>query len=419
VLATDDMVDLMGRKLHPIVPQTDIVMRLAGKVIARCREIAAFSEEPGRTTRTFLSPPMHDVHRLLGEWMKSLGMRVRVDAAGNLRGLHGDARGARLIIGSHLDTVPDAGAFDGVLGVVLGIALIELRRPRMAVEVVGFSEEEGVRFGIPFIGSRVLAGTLEPGMVAHISDAIRAFGLNPAELPEARFAAETVAYVEFHIEQGPVLDGLHLPLGIVDAIVGQSRLLVTFAGKANHAGTTPMPLRRDALAAAAIWISEVERYAKATPGLVATVGSLNVRPNAGNVIPGTGEASLDVRHACDGVRRDAVRTLIMKAAGIGDARGIRVGHEERLDQASIPMDAALRDLLEGGEPIYQSPMHHMTSGAGHDAMVIAPYIPSAMLFLRSPGGISHHPEESVLAEDVEAALEAGVGFISRLESRYV
>jgi allantoate deiminase len=387
---------------------------LAERVIHCCRELAAFTEEPGRTTRTFLSPPMRDVHRVLGDWMRSLGMDVRVDAAGNLRGLYGDNFGPRLMIGSHLDTVPDAGAFDGVLGVVLGIALIELRRPRMGVEVVGFSEEEGVRFGIPFIGSRALVGTLDGGIVDRISDAIRAFGLHPAKLPDARFAAETVGYVEFHIEQGPVLESLNLPLGIVDASAGQSRLLLTFEGRANHAGTTPMPLRRDALAAAAMWISEVERYAAATPGLVATVGALKVLPNAGNVIPGSVEASLDVRHACDATRHDAVRMLLMSATEICGARGIGVRHEERLDQASVGMDAAMLDLLGGGVP-----MHRMTSGAGHDAMVIAPHIPSAMLFLRSPGGISHHPDESVLVEDVEAALEVGTRFIARLEARYV
>jgi allantoate deiminase len=388
--------------------------RLAEKAIRCCRELAAFTEEPGRTTRTFLSPPMHDVHRVLGDWMRSLGMQVRVDAAGNLRGLHGDAHGSRLMIGSHLDTVPDAGAFDGILGVVLGIALIELRRPCMAVEVVGFSEEEGVRFGIPFIGSRALAGTLDPAMAARVSEAIRAFGLDPAKLPEVRLAPETVGYVEFHIEQGPVLESLNLPLGIVDAIAGQSRLLLTFEGKANHAGTTPMSLRRDALAAAAMWIVEVERDAAATPGLVATVGSLKVFPNAGNVIPGTVEASLDVRHAFDATRHDAVWRLLMSATEIGRARGIGVRHEVRSDQAAVGMDSAMRDLLAGGVL-----MHRMTSGAGHDAMVIAAHIPSAMLFLRSPGGISHHPDESVLVEDVEAALETGNRFIARLEARYV
>jgi allantoate deiminase len=370
---------------------------LADKVIRCCRELAAFTEEPGRTTRTFLSAPMRDVHRVLGEWMLGLGMQVRVDAAGNLRGLHGDARAPRLLIGSHLDTVPDAGAFDGILGVVMGIALME-SQPKMAVEIVGFSEEEGVRFGLPFIGSRALTGTMDSGMIDCASDAIRAFGLDPAELPGAKFAPETVGYLEFHIEQGPVLESLNLPVGIVDAIVGQSRLLVSFEGKANHAGTTPMTLRRDALVAAAAWILEVERRALATTGLVATVGALTVSPNAGNVIPGRVQASLDVRHACDATRHEAVTALLA-----------RIPHEVRVDHPAVAMDAELCELLDGGENL-----HRMTSGAGHDAMVMAPCVPTAMLFLRSPGGISHHPDESVLVEDVEAALRIGARFIERM-----
>jgi len=387
-------------------------MSLAERVIACCRELALCTEEPGRTTRTFLSPPMREVHRLLGQWMESLGVRVTVDAAGNLRGLHGNPRAPRLLIGSHLDTVPDAGAFDGVLGVVLGIAMIE-SRPRMAVEVVGFSEEEGVRFGLPFIGSRALAGTLDRAALDRVADAIRAFGLDPAEIPAARLARETVAHLEFHIEQGPVLESLGLPLGVVDAIAGQSRFLLTFEGRANHAGTTPMSLRRDALAAAAEWIARVESMANRTAGLVATVGSLDVAPNAGNVIPGRVRASLDVRHGCDRQRQVAAQSLLAVAAEICARRGIALTHETRLDQPAVIMNAELVAMLT------QDVEHRMTSGAGHDAMILAPHVPSIMLFLRSPGGISHHPGESVLPEDVEAAIDAGRRFIERLEAKHV
>src|ERR1051325_7491647 len=271
----------------------------AQHVIDWCRRVAALSDEPGRTTRTFLSPAMHDVHRQLGAWMSAIGMQVYVDAAGNIRGLlPGDA--PRVLIGSHLDTVPDAGAFDGVLGVIIGIALSEIasrcaRRP--AIEVIGFSEEEGVRFGVPFIGSRAFVGTLDPAMVALVEPAIREFGLDPAGIADARFASDSAAYLEFHIEQGPVLDSLQIPLGIVDAIAGQSRYAVTFEGQANHAGNTPMALRRDALAAASRWILQVEKEARAIEGLVATVGRVQVEPNASNVIPGRVAVTLDVRHA--------------------------------------------------------------------------------------------------------------------------
>jgi allantoate deiminase len=389
------------------------MIALANKVIQCCRDLAGFSEEQGRTTRTFLSPPMHDVHRHLGAWMRDAGMQVSIDAAGNLRGLRTGALPQHIVIASHLDTVPNAGAFDGILGVVMGVALIEALGkidPRPTIEVVGFSEEEGVRFGIPFIGSRAVTGTLHDPDPA-ILDAIRAFGLNPAELPLAKFSPTATAYLEFHIEQGPVLESLNLPLGIVDAIAGQSRLNFTFTGKANHAGTTPMQLRKDALTAAAEWILEVEKFASQQPRLVATTGSVAVEPNATNVIPGLARVSLDVRHACDEIRHAAVTGLIAAAEQISKPRGIVVTHEQRLDQSAVAMDATLRSKLAHAVETAGYPVHHMPSGAGHDAMIVAPHIPSAMLFLRSPGGISHHPDESVIPSDVAAALEAGLEFL--------
>lgn len=381
----------------------------AQRVIACCRTLATFTEEPGRTTRTFLSSTMRDVHQYLGEWMSSIGMQVSVDAAGNLRGLlPGD--GPRIMIGSHLDTVPNAGAFDGILGVVLGIALAETAG-RRAIEVVGFSEEEGVRLGVPFIGSRALVGTLDEATVALAEPCIRQFGLDPANLANARFSHETAAYLEFHIEQGPVLESLQLPLGVVDAIAGQSRLEVTFEGQANHAGTTPMSLRHDALAAAAQWIVLAEQTATAHDGLVATTGRMQVEPNATNVVPGRVTVSLDVRHRCDENRQAAVRQLLTGASTIAGRRGVKTHYERRLDQPAVPMDAALRERLATAVEAAGYPAHRMTSGAGHDAMIVAPHIPSAMLFLRSPGGISHSPEETVLVEDVEAALAVGEKFL--------
>ena len=388
-------------------------MDLAAKVIRVCRELALCSEEPGRTTRTFLSAPMHEVHRILGDWMRHLGMRVWVDAVGNLRGVHGDPDAPRLMIGSHLDTVPGAGAFDGILGVVMGIALVEAR-PKLAVEVVGFSEEEGVRFGMPFIGSRALAGTLDTAALSRLADAIRQFGLDPDRIGEAKIAPQVFGYLEFHIEQGPVLDRAGLPLAVVDAIIGQSRYSVMFEGQANHAGTTPMYLRRDALTAAAEWILAVEAAAKPERGIVATVGCLDVSPNAGNVIPGRVKASLDVRHASDEIRRRVTAELLDSAAAIAKRRGIDVRSEGLLDQPAVAMDAALRERL-----IAAYPLHHMASGAGHDAMILAACVPSAMLFLRSPGGISHHPDEAVSEADVAAALEVGRHFIAGLERAHV
>ncbi len=393
-------------------------MSLAEKVIGICRELALCTEEPGRTTRTFLSPPMRDVHRILTDWMSDLGMQVSVDAAGNLHGLHGSPDAPRLMIASHLDTVPGAGAFDGILGVVLGIALCE-SHPKLAIEVAGFSEEEGVRFGMPFIGSRALVGTLDAAALAKydrdgisVEQAIRNYGLDPGQILNAKLSPRVFAYLEFHIEQGPVLDQAGVPLAVVDSIVGQSRFSLTFKGHANHAGTTPMHLRRDALAAAAEWILDVEATGNLESGLVATVGALTVLPNAGNVIPGQVRASLDVRHASDEIRLQSVERLLRSAASIAVLRDSFVEHAELLNQSTIAMDPDLCKTLSGYAPF------HMSSGAGHDAMILAPHVPSAMLFLRSPGGISHHPDEAVRTEDVAAALEVGQQFIHELERQH-
>ncbi len=389
---------------------------LAEKVIRICRELALCSEEPGRTTRTFLSQPMRQVHGILGAWMREMGMQIRIDAAGNLRGVRATSA-ARVLIGSHLDTVPNAGAFDGILGVVLAIALAEAV-PESPLEIVGYSEEEGVRFGFPFIGSRALVGSLDAVTLFRrdrdgisVAEAVRSFGLDPEEIPGAVISPSIAAFLEFHIEQGPVLDYSGLPLGIVDNIVGQSRLKLTFTGKANHAGTTPMALRRDALVAAAEWILEVERYACAGSELVATAGTLTILPNAGNVIPGEVQVSLDVRHASDTERLAAVHALVQQAADIALPRGIEFHYEMTLDQPAVALDPTLRARLEQAVQRAGYPARHINSGAGHDAMILAPHIPTAMLFLRSPGGLSHHPDEGVNVEDVQAALETGVQFL--------
>jgi allantoate deiminase len=367
---------------------------VAEEVVGRCRLLAKFTEEPGFTTRMSFSEPMRAVHDTLRGWMERAGMSVEVDQADNLRGIRRSERqGApRLFIGSHLDTVPRAGAFDGVLGVVLGVALIELLNGRhlpFDVEVIGFADEEGARTGVPFLGSLAFIG------------AEQAFGQH--------------SYLEFHIEQGPVLDNLGLPLGIVETIAGQSRLDVRFDGAANHAGVTPMSVRRDALAGAAEWISAVEREARAAEGAVATVGRLQASPGAGNVIPGTAECSLDVRHSSDSVRRALVTRLLRCAEQIAARRRLAASWNERLDQEAVAMDEALVGLLERGVESAGFPVYRMASGAGHDAMIVARRMPAAMLFLRSPGGISHHPDETVLAGDVAAALAAGLKLLEELE----
>jgi allantoate deiminase len=358
--------------------------------------------------------------------MEALGMAVSVDAVGNLRGLWRPQRAAskRLIIGSHIDTVPDAGAFDGVLGVTLAIELVSVAREiplPIAIEVIAFSEEEGVRFGVPFLGSRAVAGRFDTALLQlkdsdglTLENAIHNFGLNPAQIPEAAADEDTSAFLEIHIEQGPVLEAEGLSLAAVSGIVGQTRLSLEFAGRANHAGTTPMRLRHDALAGAVEWIAAVEQVANRTDGLVSTVGKIVVSPNAGNVIAGTAEVSLDARHLDDKTRINAVESLLEKANAIADRRGLALQCNRQLDQPAVSMDERLTAFLTESMEVLGFLPKLMASGAGHDAMVMASRMPAAMLFLRSPGGISHNPAETVREEDVEAALRVGAKFLERL-----
>jgi allantoate deiminase len=398
----------------------------ATRVISRCREIAACTEVPGEITRLFLTPSMHSVHALLRNWMEAAGMTVHIDAIGNLRALWPSvAPGSpRLLIGSHLDTVPNAGAFDGILGVVLGVAIVEeLQGDHLpfAIEVVGFSEEEGIRFSKPFLGSLALAGKLDGETLARtdrnnvsIREAIQAYGLDPDQSPAAVLSNNVFAYLEFHIEQGPVLENDNLSLGIVEALVGQTRMQLIFTGQANHAGTTPMHLRHDAMAAAADWIVAVEEYASSREGLVATVGKVETSPGAGNVIAGYVTASLDVRHANDTVREAAVIEIMHNAKIAGAKRGVLVTGNTQLKQPAVPLDRRLTAMLQNAATQAGIPSRTMTSGAGHDAMILAPVIPSAMLFIRSPRGLSHHPDETVLPQDVEAALATAMEFLTQL-----
>ena len=401
------------------MPTTDENRARTKTVMDRCRKLAGFSEQSGATSRPFLSPPMRDCHQEIAEWLEPLGVRVEIDAAGNLRAHYpaAEAGAPRLLVGSHLDTVPDAGAFDGALGVVLGIALLESlegQRLPFGIEIVGFSEEEGVRFGTPFIGSRALVGRVDEELLRRedargisVRAAIEDFGLKVAEIPGARLKGEILGYVEFHIEQGPVLDELGLPLAAVEAVAGQSKMEFTFFGRANHAGTTPMHLRRDSVAGAAEWIATVEREANSVPGLVATVGTVEPKPGVTNVIARETRLTLDVRHRDDEVRLRAVDRLIRRAEEVAVRRGLNVTQHTLMSLPSVAMDAVLVEQIEEAIRQAGSKPHRMVSGAGHDAMILAEKVPAAMVFLRTPGGISHSPEETVEMDDVAKALEAG------------
>ena len=398
----------------------------AARAIAECRRIAAMSEVPEQTTRRYLTPPVRDVHALLQARMGSLGIKAHPDAAGNLRGLWRSQKshGKRLVLGSHIDTVPNAGAFDGVLGVTVALEWLELAQQielPLDIELIAFSEEEGMRFGTPFLGSRAVAGLFEPALLAltdrdgaTLEEAIRAFGLDPGRIGEALLDDNAIGFVEVHIEQGPVLEAEGLSVAAVTSIAGQTRFAFKFIGHANHAGTTPMHLRRDALAAAAEWIGAVEALALRTDGLVATVGRLDLEPNAGNVIAGSVRVGFEVRSAQDTLRRNAAETLLQQAQAIARRRHLEWQHIPQMDQPAVPMDEALTAYLAEAIEAAGLPPKRMPSGAGHDAMVMAARVPAAMLFLRSPGGVSHHPAETVLEQDVEAALSVGRKFLERL-----
>jgi allantoate deiminase len=419
---------------------TATVTTRAAKIISRCRELARITDVPGETTRLFLSPATRDAHTLLAWWLRQAGIEARTDDAGNLRAVrpaaHPDA--PTLVLFSHIDTVPNAGAFDGPLGVLLALAAIEeLHQTPLpfAIELIAFAEEEGARFGFPFLSSMAVVGELTAEQLARtdangisVADAIRNFthaasaSLDPDRIPlTCPLAPNTFASVEVHIEQGPVLearaallDPNAASIAVVETIVGQSRLNLTFTGQANHAGTTPMPLRRDALAAAAQWVVDVERYAANYTQLVATVGRMEALPGAMNVVPGTVHTTLDVRHPKDESRHAAVAHLLTKAEAAGALRGVTVHATLQSEQKAVPMDRDLTIKLHQSAERAGFDAPSIFSGAGHDAMILAPHVPTAMLFVRSPGGLSHHPDESVREEDVEAALATVLNLILHL-----
>jgi allantoate deiminase len=410
---------------HPIAPLE--TTNRAAKIIARCRELARITDVPGQTTRLYLSPATRDAHTLLTWWFRQAGLNARIDDTGSLRatrrGSHPDA--PTLVLFSHIDTVPNAGAFDGPLGVLLALAAIEeLGHTPLPfhIELIAFAEEEGARFGFPFLSSLATTGQLTQELLARtdtdgvsVADAIKTFGLDPNRIPETcPLPANTFAALEVHIEQGPVLEADDSQLAVVEAIVGQSRFELTFTGHANHAGTTPMPLRHDALAAAAQWIVEVERYAANYTQLVATVGQMTALPGAMNVVPGTVLTSLDVRHPRDESRHAAVAHLLTKAEAAGALRGVRVQAVARSEQRAVPMDRELTLKLHQAAERAGFDAKPLFSGAGHDAMILATAVPTTMLFLRSPGGLSHHPDEDVREQDVEAALATVLNLLLHL-----
>lgn len=402
--------------------------RSARRVLERLDILAAFSERPGELTRTFLSPAMKDAHDAMAGWLKQAGLDAFVDGIGNFHSVYRSAASSAktLLIGSHLDTVIDAGKYDGALGVVLAVEIISRLAQRgeslpFHVEVIAFSDEEGVRYQTPFLGSRALAGALDDALLDRVDaagvsmrEAIYRFGGDPARLTQhARDPASLLGYLEVHIEQGPVLESLGLPLGVVSAIAGQSRFRVSFGGVAAHAGTTPMAARHDALAGAAAFVLAAEELARAQDGLVATVGELALHPGASNVIPGAVRLSLDVRHSDDGRRRAACETLRQQASTIAVSRGLTCQWELVQESATTPCSPELTALLAAAVEEAGLSVHHLPSMAGHDGVILAAITPISMLFVRCRDGISHSPLESVEAGDIAHAIDVVERFLRR------
>ncbi|MFH5070000.1 allantoate amidohydrolase [Enterobacter cloacae complex sp. 2024EL-00215] len=394
----------------------------AERVMARADALAAISETPNALTRVYLSTQHLQANQLVGQWMSQAGMTVWQDSVGNICGRYeGEQEGApAVLLGSHLDTVRNAGRYDGMLGVLTAIEVVDSlhqqeKRLAQAIEIVGFCDEEGTRFGITLLGSRGLTGTWPESWLdkcdangVSVAQAMVLAGLDPARVPlAARNKDDFSAYLELHIEQGPCLEQQRLALGVVEAINGARRLNCRFTGEAGHAGTVPMAHRKDALAASAEWMVMIESTTLQHGGnLVATVGELRCLPGAVNVIPGEVALSLDIRGPQDAPLDVLLNTLLAQAQTIATRRGLSFSAEEFYRIAATPCDAHLQTRLGEAVAAVQGRTVSLPSGAGHDAIAMAERWPVGMLFVRCKGGVSHHPAESVMAEDVAQAIDA-------------
>jgi allantoate deiminase len=396
-------------------------------VMERCDILGAISEEPDRLTRRYGTEEMRQANAAVAEWMRAAGMQTRSDVIGNLIGRYEGASpdAKTFLLGSHLDTVRDAGKYDGSLGVMVALACVERLHARgerlpFALEVYAFADEEGLRYRTLYLGSAVVAGIFDPAALARedadgipLAETIRAFGGDPDNLAEsARRSDELLGYAEVHIEQGPVLEERGYPVGVVSAIQGQIGVGVAFTGEAGHAGTVPMTMRHDALAAAAEFTLAVESLGQQTPGLVATVGRFQVAPGASNVIPGRAELSLDVRHPDDAMRLEAIGQLRAQAEDIAQRRGVQLDWRAGKGQASVACSPRLMEVFARAVAEAGYSEIALASGAGHDAAIMAQITEIAILFVRCARGISHSPAEAVAVEDVATAIEVTERFLT-------
>jgi allantoate deiminase len=396
----------------------------------RLDELAQFSSEAGALTRLYLTPQHKAAALQVMAWMREAGMTARIDAVGNVVGRYEAAveHAPALLIGSHIDTVRNAGKYDGNLGVIVGIeAVAQLHadgeRLPFALEILAFGDEEGVRFPVTLTGSRAVAGVLDPAALdvedddrVSVREALQRFGCNPFDIPDVpRKKQETLGYIEVHIEQGPVLEAENLAVGIVTAINGASRLAIEVTGSAGHAGTVPMRLRRDALAAAAEMILAVERLALGIEHLVATVGRIEALPGAANVIPAHTRFTLDIRSPVDRVRHDAVNALGQEFRSIADRRGLEVSMESFYEERAAACAPALVNAFEAAVTRVGVRPIRLPSGAGHDGLAMASLCPVGMLFVRCAGGVSHNPAESISVEDADLATRVLIDVLRHLE----
>lgn len=391
---------------------------LGDEIVGRINQLGAISETPEHLERVFLSPEHRIAADLILSWMCDAGMAAHLDAIGNVCGRYeGERPGLPcLMLGSHYDTVRDAGKWDGPLGVITAISCVadlnrRGKRLPFAIEVVGFADEEGVRFASTLLGSRAVAGTFVESVLGAkdragitMRDAMIAFGLDPDHIgAAARAPGELLAYVELHIEQGPVLEQKNLPVGVVTAIAGATRLAANLTGMAGHAGTVPMALRCDALTGAAECIVAVEDLCRTDlDGLVGTVGYISAMPGATNVIPGKVSFTMDIRAPTDTHRRKAVADIVRRIESIAKTRALALQLDITHENRTVPCALWLKAQVANAVAAEGFPLFELPSGAGHDGMAMIDVADVAMLFVRCRGGISHHPAEHVEPADADA-----------------
>ena len=402
---------------------------LAQEVMDRCDQLGSVSQHPNHVDRRYLTKEHEAANTLVASWMEEAGMRTWQDGGGNLWGRYesADVNAKTLLIGSHLDTVPNGGKYDGMLGVVAPIAMIKHFKQTKTqfpfhIDIVGFGDEEGTRFGSTLLGSRALVGNwpkewadLEDADGITLRQALTQFGLAFELVNDSKIDPNTLhGYVELHIEQGPVLEQHNLAVGVVSAIAGARRFNFHVTGFAGHAGTVPMGLRQDALAATSEMVLAVEQIAT-SQGIVATVGKIENRPNGVNVISGNTQFSLDIRSDSDALRDNTLERILQAFSDIAAKRGVSVSHEQTHSAPAVVCSQQLQAQLTQAVEAEQGESLTLLSGAGHDAMAIADLCPVAMLFTRCDRGISHHPAESITVGDVEMSIRTLHAFVRDFE----